>query len=86
MFLDPSDIDYIESRDGKVQIHVNNETYEHDATLQSMEALILPYGFYRCHRSYIINLQKLKKLFLGPKFIFYKTKLFERFFNSYLKK
>lgn len=62
MFLDPSDIDYIESRDGKVQIHVNNETYEHDATLQSMEALILPYGFYRCHRSYIINLQKVKEI------------------------
>lgn len=27
-----------------------------------MEALILPYGFYRCHRSYIINLQKVKEI------------------------
>ena len=62
MFLDPIDIDYVEGQDGKVVIHVGNETYDQDTTLQNMETLIVPYGFYRCHRSYIINLQKVSEI------------------------
>ncbi|PTF26615.1 ABC transporter ATP-binding protein [Staphylococcus cohnii] len=62
MFLDPIDIDYVEGQDGKVVIHVGNETYQQDTTLQNMETLIVPYGFYRCHRSYIINLQKVSEI------------------------
>ena len=45
MFLDPIDIDYVEGQDGKVVIHVGNETYQQDTTLQNMETLIVPYGF-----------------------------------------
>lgn len=62
MFLDPIDIDYLESQDGKVVIHVGDEQYIHDTTLQNIETLITPYGFYRCHRSYIINLQKITEI------------------------
>ncbi|MDW8797253.1 LytTR family transcriptional regulator DNA-binding domain-containing protein [Staphylococcus pseudoxylosus] len=62
MFLDPIDIDYLEGQDGKVMIHVGNEQYIHDTTLQNIEKLIIPYGFYRCHRSYIINLQKVSEI------------------------
>ncbi|WP_436855586.1 LytTR family transcriptional regulator DNA-binding domain-containing protein [Staphylococcus caeli] len=62
LFLDPIDIDYIEGQDGKVVIHVSNEHYTHDTTLQAMESLIIPYGFYRCHRSYIVNLQKVSEI------------------------
>ncbi|MGW7889361.1 LytTR family transcriptional regulator DNA-binding domain-containing protein [Staphylococcus xylosus] len=62
MFLDPIDIDYLEGQDGKVMIHVGDEQYIHDTTLQNIEKLIIPYGFYRCHRSYIINLQKVSEI------------------------
>lgn len=62
LFLDPIDIDYLEGQDGKVVIHVGNEQYTHDTTLQSIEKIIVPYGFYRCHRSYIVNLQKVSEI------------------------
>ncbi|MFQ3853048.1 LytTR family DNA-binding domain-containing protein [Staphylococcus parequorum] len=62
LFLDPIDIDYLEGQDGKVVIHVGNEQYTHDTTLQAIETIIIPYGFYRCHRSYIVNLQKVSEI------------------------
>lgn len=67
MLIDPIDIDYIESRNGKVLIFVNQESYVHDATLSTLEVQLKHYGFFRCHRSYLINLQKVSEIITWSK-------------------
>lgn len=36
-------------------------------TLQQLEGRLKPYGFYRCHRSYIVNLQKVREIIIWSK-------------------
>lgn len=67
ILFDPPEIDYIESQDGKVMIVINDESYALDATLAEMEKKLGGYGFYRCHRSYIVNLQKVREIITWSK-------------------
>src|SRR5699024_244508 len=55
ILFDPAEIDYIESQDGKSHIVINNESFTMDATLTEVEKKLEVYGFFRCHRSYIVN-------------------------------
>ena len=57
--LASDEIEYIESIAGKVQI-VGKETYKGNLTLRELESK-LQY-FYRCHRSYLVNLARIKAL------------------------
>lgn len=57
--LATNEIEYIESIAGKVWI-VGKETYKSNLTLREVEDK-LPY-FYRCHRSYLVNLARIKAL------------------------
>jgi ABC-2 type transport system ATP-binding protein len=38
-----------------------------DSTLAEMEKKLEIYGFYRCHRSYIVNLQKVREIITWSK-------------------
>ncbi|TDL98110.1 LytR family transcriptional regulator [Macrococcus brunensis] len=67
LFLNPEAIDFIEGSDGKVNIHLNNESFLADYSLTELEEKLQPYGFYRCHRSYIVNLQKVKEMITWSK-------------------
>ncbi|SFE02086.1 transcriptional regulator, LytTR family [Lentibacillus persicus] len=67
ILFDPPEIDYIESQDGKAMLVINNETYAMDATLAEIEKKLEIYGFYRCHRSYIVNLQKVREIITWSK-------------------
>ncbi|WP_414045259.1 LytTR family DNA-binding domain-containing protein [Macrococcus equi] len=67
IFINPEDIDYIEGAEGKVNIIINNESFKADYTLNDLENKLKVYGFYRCHRSYIINLQKVKEMITWSK-------------------
>src|SRR5699024_1110264 len=62
ILFDPPEIDYIESQDGKSHIVINNESFTMDATLTEVEKKLEMYGFFRCHRSYIVNLQKVREI------------------------
>ncbi|MEW9675397.1 LytTR family transcriptional regulator DNA-binding domain-containing protein [Lentibacillus sp. L22] len=62
ILFDPTEIDYIESQDGKSSIVINNESFALDSTLTEIEQKLELYGFYRCHRSYIVNLQKVREI------------------------
>ncbi len=55
--LDQADILYIESRGKKVEIHTVRETEDIQiyAAMEELEGQ-LGEGFYRCHRSYIVNM------------------------------
>ncbi|CDQ41296.1 MULTISPECIES: response regulator transcription factor [Virgibacillus] len=67
ILFDPPEIDYIESQDGKAMIVINEESYAMDATLAEVEQKLKVYGFYRCHRSYIVNLQKVREIITWSK-------------------
>ncbi|UBH22449.1 LytTR family transcriptional regulator DNA-binding domain-containing protein [Macrococcus armenti] len=67
LFINPEDINYIEGAEGKVNIHFNGESFKGDYTLNELEEKLKVYGFYRCHRSYIINLQKVTEMITWSK-------------------
>jgi len=67
ILFDPPEIDYIESQDGKTMIVINDESYRLDSTLAEIEKKLEVYGFYRCHRSYIVNLQKVREIITWSK-------------------
>ncbi|MFE0558353.1 LytTR family transcriptional regulator DNA-binding domain-containing protein [Paenibacillus sp. NPDC058910] len=58
ILFDPPEVDYIESIDGSILVHVSGEHYVCALTLTELEQRLLNFGFFRCHRSYIVNLQK----------------------------
>lgn len=62
VLFDPYEIDYIESHEGVSYLHVNEDKFPSLSTLQDLEVQLLPFGFFRCHRSYIINLQKVREV------------------------
>lgn len=67
ILFDPLEIDYIESQDGKGHIMINDQSYPMDSTLAEIEKKMNVYGFYRCHRSYIVNLQKVREIITWSK-------------------
>lgn len=67
ILFDPTEIDYIESQEGKAFIVINNESFALDLTLAEIEKKLELYGFYRCHRSYIVNLQKVREIITWSK-------------------
>ena len=62
VLFDPPEIDYIESNDGQSNIYINGEMYPSVFTMTEIEKRLHPYGFFRCHRSYIVNLQKVREV------------------------
>lgn len=67
ILFDPTEIDYIESQEGKAFIIINGDPFPLDATLAEIEKKLELYGFYRCHRSYIVNLQKVREIITWSK-------------------
>ncbi|KGA98185.1 ABC transporter ATP-binding protein [Alkalihalobacillus alcalophilus ATCC 27647 = CGMCC 1.3604] len=62
ILFDPTEIDYIESNDGTVHLHVKGESFPCTITLNQLSGRLQPFGFFRCHRSYIVNLQKVREV------------------------
>lgn len=62
VLFDPPEIDYIESNDGQSALHVNGEEFPTMFTLNELEERLRHFGFFRCHRSYIVNLQKVREV------------------------
>src|SRR5690625_561637 len=67
ILFDPLEIDYIESQDGKAYLVINEDSFILDSTLADIEKKLEIYGFYRCHRSYIVNLQKVREIITWSK-------------------
>ncbi|QCR34040.1 LytTR family transcriptional regulator DNA-binding domain-containing protein [Lysinibacillus sp. SGAir0095] len=62
ILFNPPEIDYIESIEGQVSVYVGGEAYPSSLTLNDLEQKLTPFGFFRCHRSYIVNLQKVREI------------------------
>lgn len=67
IFIDVQDIEYIESYDGKVFVNVEREKFTLNDTLTTLEEQLARQNFYRCHRSYIVNLNKVSEIITWSK-------------------
>ncbi|GIN74819.1 transcriptional regulator [Bacillus sp. J14TS2] len=63
----PLEIDYIEVRNAQTFLYVNNEEFVSSNTIKTLEARLLPLGFFRCHRSYLVNLQRVREIIIWSK-------------------
>ncbi len=62
VLFEPPEIDYIESHDGQSNLYIKGDVFPCVFTLNELEMRLKPYGFFRCHRSYIVNLQKVREV------------------------
>ncbi|WP_098744971.1 LytTR family transcriptional regulator DNA-binding domain-containing protein [Paenibacillus sp. EZ-K15] len=67
ILFNPPEIDCIESIEGSILVHVGGENYACALTLTELEHRLLNFGFFRCHRSYIVNLQKVREIITWTK-------------------
>lgn len=67
ILFNPPEIDFIESVEGSILVHVGGENYDCTLTLTELEQRLLHFGFFRCHRSYIVNLQKVREIITWTK-------------------
>ncbi|WP_079473956.1 LytTR family transcriptional regulator DNA-binding domain-containing protein [Marinococcus halophilus] len=58
----PTEIDFVESVQGQAHLHVQGDTFPAVFTLAELEERLQPFGFFRCHRSYIVNLQNVREI------------------------
>lgn len=62
ILFNPPEIDYIESVESVVSVFVAGEAFPCTLTLNDLEQKLTPFGFFRSHRSYIVNLQKVREI------------------------
>ncbi|MFP7495135.1 LytTR family transcriptional regulator DNA-binding domain-containing protein [Terribacillus saccharophilus] len=62
ILFNPFDINFIESSEGVAQLHLQDGAYPCTYTLQELEERLRAFGFFRCHRSYLVNLQQVKEV------------------------
>ena len=62
LLLDPREIDFVESVSRQNFASVRGELYPVQLTLDELEAELERFGFFRCHRSYIVNVQKVARV------------------------
>ena len=60
--LSLSDVDYIEANEKETLIFANKKRYVSKIKISKWEEMLEGYNFYRCHRSYIINLDKIVEI------------------------
>jgi two-component system LytT family response regulator len=61
------EVDYIEARDDAVAIHVAGSTHLKAQRLSALEELLEPKRFIRVHRSFILNIDRLRSIELYAK-------------------
>jgi two-component system LytT family response regulator len=61
LYLSPEDILFIEKEARKTIVHMSNNKFE---TIESLKVIVerLPEYFYKTHRSYLVNLNKISKI------------------------
>lgn len=62
ILLDPSDIYYLTARNGKVMVVTKGNCYHSWKSMNAWEERLKDYNFFRCHRSYIVNVEKIEEI------------------------
>lgn len=62
LLFEPKDIDYVESLNKCNYISVRGTLFQITSTMDETEKILRKSGFFRCHRSYIVNMQKVERI------------------------
>lgn len=60
--LDVTEVDWVGIEDGQVAVHVGDQVYPVRGTMAELEARLDPAGFFRAHRSAIVNLDRVEEI------------------------
>jgi two-component system LytT family response regulator len=66
IFVNPSDVDWIEADNYYVKLHVGGRAHLLRVSMKELEGRLDPKTFWRTHRSAIINLDRVKELHQHP--------------------
>lgn len=62
LLFDPIEIDYVESEQGISNLSIRGEKFPCTVSLVDLENRLKYFGFFRCHRSYLVNLQRVREV------------------------
>ena len=62
LLFDPREIDFIESANKQNHVSVRGSLYPTPLTMDELDDELSRFGFFRCHRSYIVNAQRVAKV------------------------
>jgi len=62
LLFEPKEIDYVESEQGLCNLFVRGEKFSCNLLLSDLEERLTHFGFFRCHRSYLVNLQRVREI------------------------
>ncbi|MEG0276780.1 MAG: LytTR family transcriptional regulator DNA-binding domain-containing protein [Coprobacillus sp.] len=57
--FNPEEVDYIEASEGRTCVYVRGDMYISSLTMEDIDHKLRRFGFYRSHRSYLVNMQKV---------------------------
>lgn len=61
-YVSPKDIVFISKEGKQVRVHLADQAYAVTFTLFELEQKLEPFGFFRCHKSYLVNLAAIGEL------------------------
>lgn len=62
LLFDPMEIDYVESGEGSCYLYIRGEKFPCGLSLTELEERLKYFGFFRSHRSYLVNLQRVREV------------------------
>lgn len=62
LLFDPFELDFIESEHGISNLSVRGEKFPCNISLADLETRLKSFGFFRSHRSYLVNLQRVREV------------------------
>lgn len=62
LLFDPTEIDYVESEQGISNLNIRGDKFPCTLSLSDLEERLKHFGFFRCHRSYLVNLQRVREV------------------------
>lgn len=62
LLFEPKDIDYVESVNKNNYLSVRGTLFQVNQNMSELEERLNKSGFFRCHRSYIVNMQKVDEI------------------------
>ncbi len=62
LLFDPNEIDFVESEQGASRLSIRGERFPCTLSMTELEERLRLFGFFRCHRSYLVNLQRLREV------------------------
>jgi ABC-2 type transport system ATP-binding protein len=62
LLIEPKDIDFIESQGRVNYAYTRGELYPTTMTMEELEQNLREFGFFRNHRSYLVNIQRIARI------------------------